>query len=189
MRATEIPAIHSPCELEPAAVAAPEAGTECHPTPPPPRAPARALAPNTQEQHPQTSVWEAENEGQAQGNFSPAAASSALPPGGAGGSLCPGPAHNPRSHHGTLKPASAGWTGRSWAPGRSPPPLPDPRFGVTPPAAHSPGPGRLPKCGQGAPGRGWVIQSPAAGARTPWWPWADGSTPRGRAPTCRISPS
>lgn len=42
--------------------------------------------------------------------------------------------------------------------------------------------GPSPSAAQGAPGRGWVIKSPPPGARTPWWPWGDGSTPREAAP-------
>lgn len=85
-----------------------------------------------------------------------------------------------------LKPASAGWTGRSSAKGKSPHPLCDPSRGATSPSTTRPAQGKVRgpsrSAAAGALGRGWVMQSPSPGARTPWWPWGDGSTPWAAAP-------
>lgn len=118
---------------------------------------------------PPTPFWEAEKESKAQGNFSPAWVSSALPPAGACGSLAlPRQTGKTCSHCWKPKPASAGWTGRSSAKGRSPHPLGDPSRGATPPLTHLPRPGQSlrgpsPGAAPGALGWGWVIQSPTPG--------------------------
>lgn len=141
---------------------------------------------------PPASVWEAENEGKAQGNFSPGQGFLRTSPWRSPRKPLPRPAQKARPHHGKLsRPLLGGQEGpgpRAGAPILSPT-----LAGEQRPHPHTP-PGQgslwapLTKCGAGSAGAGVGDSVPSLGARTPWWPWGDGSTPRGRAPTCRISP-